>query len=82
MITHVAIRYNGQIWSLPSPFRHHHVIRVIHYLNDIDTYSDDEQGFLDHTGTFLSRRQAKYRAIECGQITSTLHNELFSEDLW
>ena len=29
MITHVAIKYNGVVYSLPKPNRHHHVIRSI-----------------------------------------------------
>lgn len=28
-ITHVAIKYNGKVYSLPKPNRHHHVIRMI-----------------------------------------------------
>jgi len=28
-ITHVAIRHQGKIWSLPKPNRHHHIISLI-----------------------------------------------------
>jgi len=31
-ITHVAIRFQDRIWSLPRPYRHHHVLRTISWL--------------------------------------------------
>ena len=48
------------------------------------------QGFINHKGEFLDRREALIHAMECGQITATHryyqedHNidELYSEDLY
>lgn len=69
-ITHVAIRYQGKIWSLPAPNRHHHVIRFISEQTGdkyIDAHGDD-QGFLTEKGTYLSRERALEVARLNGQI--------------
>jgi hypothetical protein len=89
MITHVAIRFNGQIYSLPAPNRHHHVIRHICETTGathVAAYGED-QGFLDSNGHYYTRRFALNVAREAGQLdkvrskTSPEHL-LFSEDLW
>ena len=49
-----------------------------------------EQGFIDHRGEFLKRKEALKHAIECGQLSATQRyyreenniNELYSEDLY
>lgn len=92
MITHVAIRFQGKVWSLPRPYRHHHIIRVIMYLDGkfgngnltaVDTHGDD-QGFLDDTGKYLTRREAEVVAQQCNQIKNgkIIGGVLTSEDLW
>jgi hypothetical protein len=83
MITHVAIKFNGTLYSLPKPYRHHDVIRLIH----VQTGSRNihgEQGFLDEKGWFLNRQQALYNAVMSKQQFRHYpeHKELFSEDLW
>jgi len=50
-------------------------------------YTELEQGFIDHRGRFLLRKEAYKHAKECGQLSSTTNiaksnDELFSEDLW
>lgn len=96
-ITHVAIRFQGRTWSLPRPYRHHHVLRTILWLveefgeytkeqiDGVDTHGDD-QGFLDATGAYLTRKQAMISAAANEQITKpghpTIKDMLFSEDLW
>lgn len=54
-------------------------------------YKELEQGFIDHNGNFLDRKQALAHAIECGQLSSKLallkeerrdFPSLISEDLW
>lgn len=86
-LTHVAIRFEGKVWSLPRPYRHHHIIRVIRSLDStiesVDTYGDD-QGFLDATGRYLSRKQARVSAEVNGQINNgkIIGGELTSEDMW
>lgn len=86
-ITHVAIRFDGKIYSLPEPNRHHHVIRHI-----VDTtgvkYVDarnEDQGFLDETGQYLTRQEALVSALANKQVkdeSNIRHKMLFSEDLW
>lgn len=43
-ITHVAIEFNGKVWSLPKPNRHHHVIRAIAAENGTGINGPDIQG--------------------------------------
>lgn len=87
MITHVAVRFRGQVWSLPAPNRHHDVIRHIvrrtgaYY---VDAHGDD-QGFLDSAGNYLTRSQAYRLAEAAGQLRADRPNwdyELYSENLW
>jgi len=86
-ITHVAIHFRGQVWSLPAPSRHHDVIRLIverSGADRVDTHGDD-QGFLDADGRYLTRRQALISARANDQMRvdrPVWHNELYSENLW
>ena len=91
-LTHVAIKFQGKVWSLPRPYRHHHIIRIIMYLDGqygdgeltgVDT-SQSEQGFLDESGHFLNRKQAQVNAELNGQIKGgkIIGGVLTSEDLW
>lgn len=87
MITHVAIQYNGKIYSLEKPARHHDVIRMIAKENGVGVKGSDTQGFLTSDGTFLNRRDAFKLASTNGQMLPRGPNEynggeLFSEDLW
>lgn len=46
---------------------------------------DCEQGFIDEDGIFLTREQARERAIECDQVNphkTWSMTKLFSEDLY
>lgn len=92
-LTHVAIRFQDKIWSLPKPFRHHHIIRMIVWLNDtfgdqeirsVDTDLNNDQGFLDADGRFLNRKQALVNAELNGQLKNgkIIGGVLTSEDLW
>lgn len=86
-IVAVAIRYRDKVYSLPSPKRHHDVIRLIAEELGI-TYvdaRDDDQGFLDTSGRFLSRKQALINALDHDQIKDVDQvrlGRLYSEDLW
>ncbi len=91
-LTHVAIRFQGTVWSLPRPYRHHHIIRMIIYLDGmygdgdithVDANSDD-QGFLDESGRYLNRKQALVNAELNEQIKNgkIIGGVLTSEDLW
>ena len=92
IITHVAIRFQNKVWSLPRPYRHHHIIRIIMYLDGqfgdgeltaVDTYGDD-QGFLDSSGKYLTRKQAQVNAMINNQVKNgkIIGGVLTSEDLW
>ncbi len=90
MITHVAIRFEGVVYSLPAPNRHHDVIRKIVEETGVkfvykNPDTDDAQGFLDDTGRFLNRKQALIHAIVNDQVkdlNKVRLDMLFSEDLW
>ena len=69
--------------------RHSDCFKVIHRLDNKHTESR-EQGFINHKGVFLNRKEALAHASECGQLSATHrwyqkdHNidELYSEDLY
>jgi hypothetical protein len=86
-ITHVAIRFRGKVYSLPSPNRHHHVIRaIIEELGPCKVDAmDEDQGFLDEEGNYLNRKQALVSALENNQVKNPNDircGMLFSEDVW
>jgi hypothetical protein len=86
-ITHVAIRFQGRIYSLPSPNRHHDVIRKIVEETGVASIDGEErdQGFLDSNGMYLTRKQALLNAEKNDQLRPNrpvYHNQLFSENLW
>lgn len=85
-LTHVACKdTEGHVWSLPKPFRHHHVLRVMHDHSarcaEDNHYS---QGFLDSAGQYLHRKAAWVNADLHGQIKNgkIIGGVLTSEDLW
>lgn len=87
MITHVAVRFKGVIYSLPSPNRHHHVLwKIIQETkaSHVDA-SGDDQGFLDDAGNYLTRQEALAVALQCNQVkdpSDIRAGRLFSEDVW
>jgi len=85
MITHVAIQHtDGRVFSLPKPFRHNHVIKMMVEICELPKPISGEQGFLNHKGRFLNRKDAAINARLSGQLHDTLYDpeRLFSEDLW
>lgn len=71
--------------------RHCDCFKTIHHLEH--EWREDSlkiQGFINHKGEFLDRKQALAHAQECGQLNATTrwyqqdHNidELYSEDLY
>lgn len=85
-ITHVAIRFQGQIYSLPAPNRHHHVIHHIVEITGVDKVDvrEDDQGFLDSLGRYARRGPALYIAQKAGQLNKNpiIGNKLYSENVW
>ncbi len=88
-ITHVAIRFNGVIYSLPKPNRHNdvirHIIDTVPGVKYVDCYGDD-QGFLTSEGVYVRRKPAIRIANNAGQLLerSVAHKcgILTSEDIW
>lgn len=83
-IVGVAINYRdtGRIFSLPRPYRHHHVIRMAAMLGE-EIPITGTQGFVLDDGTFVMRKAARRLAVGSGQAPEPSHPRLlFSEDLW
>jgi len=87
-ITHVAIRFQGKIWSLPAPNRHNDVIRLIVRETGVKYVDarDDDQGFLIDGELWCRRKPALRIALAAGQCKpDTLGPKLgalYSEDVW
>lgn len=83
LITHVAVYFEGRIYSLPKPSRHGEVVRSIGGM-----YGPSVQGFLTSQGHFINRRQAMLLARRNGQLNRDMSEnsyqgeDLYSEDLW
>lgn len=69
--------------------RHSDCFKIKHRLDNKHTQWSEE-GFINHKGEFLNRKDALKHALECGQLSSTIRNfkedrnedELYSEDLY
>lgn len=86
IIVAVAINRAGEIWTLPKPARHHHVIKA---MNDVHPakgrllVAEGVQGFLTSAGRFVDRPEAAQIARQAGQIATLIAPpNLYSEDLW
>lgn len=77
----VKIIETGRVYSLCRPNRHCNVLWFV--LDELgeELCESREQGFLDHRGHFLTRRQAAKMAFGCRQIDGC-KELLFTEDLW
>jgi len=88
LITHVALKFNGETHSLPKPNRHHDIIRMIVQNNPDIKFVDapeEDWGFLDADGKYLNRKQALTRAMLTDQIidiNKVYARQLFSENVW
>lgn len=89
-IVAAACTFNGEVYALPAPNRHHNIIQKF-------KICPDEQGFLLCDGRFVMRKAAKliaelngqyltdeqYAAKHKQELGNRYHGpELFSEDLW
>lgn len=78
MITAAAILYpDGEVVTAP---RHYQVIGIQAKFGIKS--SGAVQGFVDHTGKFYTREEAKVIALESKQIPEDHKGLLYSEDLW
>lgn len=63
--------------------RHSDAFEILHLFGyKLSDYRVVEQGFLTDNNEFLNRVNAKWHAIDCGQIQDTEYPGLYSEDLW
>ena len=84
MITHVAIKIKGNVYSLPKPNRHHHIIKVLIESLNFEAPIKGEHGFLIDGLTFINNKDAiKYvleESKQCEKLISPI--VVTSEDLW
>ncbi len=81
-IVAAAIRANGLTISMPSPSRHHHILKAMP-ARMAKAVLPSDQGFVTDAGRFVGRHEALEIASRNGQLLKpTSHRELFSEDLW
>lgn len=81
-IERAAIMWDGRIYSVPRPGRHHDVFRK--YPHEFHRSKTEEQGFVTQFGRFVNRYDALFIAMRRGQIRKKHGNPsmLFSEDMW
>lgn len=78
------IGYDGLVYSLPIPNRHHDIIRVMVQNLGHPKPIDGEQGFVLTDGSFVDRITAKFHAIANNQLLDRASKSdlLFSECMW
>lgn len=84
VIIRAAIRTpDGHSWSMPTPARHHDLIRMLSSCGYGPAELSD-QGFRTNKREFVDRIEGLKVATAAGQIREKHGNanELFSEDLW
>lgn len=98
MILGVAIMWDGTMYAMPRPARHHNIIWThakyewnYDHPDSIRAEGEHEQGFYDELGNFLSRREAALHALLFGQMIDADGEmvdyiprppRVYSEDLW
>jgi hypothetical protein len=83
MIKCAAIKYEGEVYSLPKPSRHHNILHMMIKELKLKKVTSGEQGFLTENGEFVDRIEAGKIALSCGQCDDLVTPpRLFSEDLW
>lgn len=56
----------GEVWYVPRPCRHHHVIHSVEFQEARDKHGRDKKvigGFLTNHGNFMTRYRAMYKAL-------------------
>lgn len=84
-IAAAAVYYDGLIYSIDAPARHHHILRAM-VKHDVDdaAMSPRYQGFVTNTGRFVDRYEAAKIARAANQLIRqpTPKDMLTSEDVW
>lgn len=83
-IERAAVILDGEIWQLPRPARHHHILWAIDQVTGRGIEGiPDNQGFVTSTGRYVGREEAACIAVMADQIQEPRYGrELYSEDLW
>lgn len=79
-----AISYEGLIFSVERPARHHDVLALMSTRGVKGTAGKSVQGFLTDSGHFVDRKEAKRIARAAEQLLprASASDSLFSEDVW
>jgi len=83
-IERAAVILDGEVWQLPRPARHHHILWAIDQVTGRGIEGiPANQGFVTSTGRFVGREDAARIAVLAGQVIEPQYGrELYSEDLW
>ncbi len=80
MLVAAAIKLDGNIYT---GIRHCNILGLAeNYGLGFGGLKRGIQGFVDDDGNFYDREEAKYYAMECGQISILHRGQLLSEKLW
>jgi hypothetical protein len=85
MIVRAALQYNGTVYSLPAPARHHNVMQRMFADNmPSEAMALQNQGFVTSTGRYVDRYEGFRIAKAAGQLwrSPTPPDMLTSEDVW
>lgn len=82
LIEGVAIIQDGELYQLPKPNRHHHLIRLI--FDKTGKTVNGEQGFITSTKRFVTRTEGLIVAKKAKQLLPRHEHQyhLFSESVW
>jgi hypothetical protein len=83
VVAAAIVGFDGKVYSVPKPGRHHDVIRMMVESGHPKPITG-EQGFLLSDGRFVDRESAKIVAINAGQLLARASHssDLFSECVW
>lgn len=82
-IVGVSIISKGVRYDLPKPNRHHHCIHKA-FLAEGKQVVTESQGFVTNLGRYVDRKEAMVIARLANQLIKepTIHDTLYSEDVW
>ena len=81
-IVAAAVIYEGVIFTIPKPARHHNIVHAMFYMG-LPKLAQKEQGFILSNGQYINREEAAALALANGQCENLMAPPyLYSEDLW
>lgn len=83
-VDRAAIRYEGRVWSMPRPARHHNIVYMMARTEDLPPEAMHDQGFVTSRGRYVDRYEARALAEAANQLLPGAYvlPQLFSEDVW